>query len=120
MAFFNALSQRLLSNGCASLAEKKSEFLPVLPHISDGLTETGVRFYFFLFQLCRKPYVQPLHHGTAVSLVKAQPFLGRHALFPRQLIIMIDLTQSFQHVTAFGGKVWRYFYKAGRLQWVRQ
>ena len=57
----------------------------MLPHISDGLTETGVRLYFFLFQLCREPYLQPLHHGTAVSLVKAQPFLGRNALSTRTM-----------------------------------
>ena len=47
-----------------------------------------------------------------MNLVKAQPFLGRHARFAGQLIMMIDLPQSFQDVTAFGGKVWRDFYEA--------
>jgi hypothetical protein len=37
---------------------EKSKLLPVLPHVSDGLTETGVRLYSVLLQLCREPRVQ--------------------------------------------------------------
>ena len=102
--FFQCSFTKIIVYRCASLAKKKSKLLPVLPHVSDGLTETGVRLYSVLLQLCRETRVQFLHHGAAMNLVKAQPFLGRHARFAGQLIMMIDLPQSFQDVTAFGGK----------------
>jgi hypothetical protein len=43
--------------------------------------------------------------------MEAQPICRRQFLLARCRIIVIDLTQHLQHVTAFVGKVWRDVYK---------
>ena len=40
-------------------------------------------------------------------LVEAQPLFGRHCLFSRQRVVMINVAQRLQHITAFFRKIIR-------------
>jgi hypothetical protein len=84
----------------AFFSEKKSQWLPVVQQIRNGLAQPGVRFRFGPHQLISAPFVQLLHQWQAVLLVELQTLLGIQALLSRQRIVAVHHAERFQNILA--------------------
>ena len=61
-------------------------------------------------QLRFHPLMQPFHQRPAVLLMDEQPVFRRHCLFSRLCVVMINVAQRLQHLTAFFRKVIRHLH----------
>jgi hypothetical protein len=75
------------------------------------LAQPRVWFRLFLLELCRKPDMQFLHDRTTVGLMESEPLLGCHALVPGELVVVINLSQGFQHELALLWKILRHLHE---------
>ena len=55
--------------------------------------------------------MQIVHRRLTMALVISQPFLGRHSLVPRKLIVVIDHLQGLDHVSTLVWKAIVQFHK---------
>ena len=85
------------------MTDKEGQLEPVVEQILNGL-EAGVGLNLSVIQLPAAPGVQLIHQRKAMLLVETQALIGIKPLLARQGIIMKDLSQRLQHVTALGGK----------------
>ena len=91
----------------SGLTEKQGEAVPVFEQVADGAAQTGVGLDPLLLHLIIQPLLQLVRHRAAVLLVIDKPFLRREPLFSGQRVMVIDLAQGLQHVSARIGEIRR-------------
>ena len=73
---FQGLLTEVVVQGRSRDSQEQSQRIPVLEHIGDGLSQSGVRLRLFLRYLLGKPLFEILHHRLAFPLMEEKPLLG--------------------------------------------
>src|SRR5450759_2454420 len=109
--FLQCTLRAVIVQRCSRHPQKQREFLPVIEHIRDRLTQTGVRLYFPFHELRTKPGMQLFYYRPAMLLVEVEALLGGQALRPRLIVVAVYLAESFQYEPALLGKTRRHLHE---------